>query len=464
MNVSSTTSSRPLHEYSASEVPLLRTAIPGPLSSALWDREHRYSSPGLSPLANLTHLAMRDGQGALVRDEDGNVFIDFSSGTVVTITGHSHPRIVAGLQQELERFIHIYDYTSRARAEFFECLASMMPAALDHFQLYTGGAETVEAALRLAKAHTKRHEFISLYRAFHGKTLGALSLMGGSYKKGFGPLVGGFFLTPNAYCYRCPLGLSYPSCGVACADFINNVFEQETTGDVAAVIVEPIQGAGGVIVPPPEFLPKIADFCRRNDVLLIADEILTSAGRTGKLWAIDHYDVKPDIMTLGKGIGSGFPLGVVASRSEIMSAWPWAQHAGGSTTFGGSALQAAAGLLTLRIIVEERLVENAAGVGGYMKRRLQEMQSRHPSIGDVRGEGMLIGVEFVRNKETKEPISAQEAQFFFLELVRRGVLVSNAGQVIRITPPLMLSEEFAGRGLDVFEDAVGALEARLREE
>jgi 4-aminobutyrate aminotransferase / (S)-3-amino-2-methylpropionate transaminase / 5-aminovalerate transaminase len=460
MTVTIAESNRPLEELAAADVPILQTEIPGPRSRAIYAREEKHSSPGLSALATLSGVAMKEGRGALVRDEDGNVFIDFSSGTVVTVTGHSHPRVVGGLQEQLENFIHIYDYSSEVRADFFDYLASLLPETLNHFQLYSGGAETVEAALRLARSYTKRHEFIGLYRAFHGKTLGAMSLMGGSFKKGFGPLASGFFLTPNAYCYRCPLGLTYPSCRVACADFITQVFEQESTGDVAAVVVEAIQGAGGIIVPPPEFLPKIADFCKRNGILLYVDEILTSAGRTGKMWAIEHYEVQPDIMTLGKGVGSGFPLGVVASTEEIMKIWPWDQPNAGSTTFGGSPLSAAAGLLTLKTIVEERLVENAATVGTYMKDRFREMQSRRPSIGDVRGEGMLIGVEFVRDRATKSPIGAAECQALYQEIVRRGLLVASAGQVVRVTPPLVLTMELADRGLQIFEDAVAAFETR----
>ena len=456
------TQTRRLEELRADQVPLLLTEIPGPGSRTIQAREAPHSSPGLSALATLSGLAMEEGRGALVRDVDGNVFIDFSSGTVVTVTGHCHPTVVNGLKDALDRFIHIYDYSSAARAEFFEYLAEQLPEQLRMFQMYTGGAETVEAALRLAKAVTGKHEFISLYRGFHGKTVGAMSLMGGMYKRGFGPLAPGFHQTPNAYCYRCPLNLEYPSCGVACADFIHNVYQQETTGDVAAVVVEPIQGAGGVIVPPPEFLPKIAEFCRRNGILLYCDEILTSAGRTGKMWAIEHYDVLPDIMTLGKGIGSGFPLGVVASREELMQIWPWAQHAGASTTFGGSPLSAAAGVLTLKAIVEDNMVENAARVGAFMKQRLKTMQDRHDTIGDVRGEGMLIGVEFVRDRRTKEPISADEAERLYWEILRRGILLSNAGQILRITPPLVLSLELADRGLSLFEEAVTAFEASLR--
>jgi 4-aminobutyrate aminotransferase / (S)-3-amino-2-methylpropionate transaminase / 5-aminovalerate transaminase len=450
-----------LEDLAASDVPILRTEIPGPRSRSVQARERAHAAPGLSALATLSGVAMQDGRGALVRDVDGNVFIDFSSGTVVNVTGYSHPRVVARIQEELENFIHVYDYSSETRAEFFDALASVMPPGLDRFQMYSSGAETVEAAMRVAKSYTGRHEFVSLYRAFHGKTLGALSLMGGGYKKGFGPLAPGFVQTPNAYCYRCPLKLTYPSCGVACADAIVDVVEQQTTGSVAAVVVEAIQGAGGVIVPPPEFLPKLQEFCRRNGILFHVDEILTSAGRTGKLWASEHYDIQPDIMTLGKGIGSGFPLGVVASRDEVMSAAPFSQPNGATTTFGGSPVSAAAGLITLKVIAEEGLVENGAVVGAHMKRRLEEMQLRHPSLGDVRGVGMLIGIELVRDRDTKEPVSADESAQLYLELVRRGVLVSGAGPIMRITPPLVLDIALADRGLDLFEEALTVFETRV---
>jgi 4-aminobutyrate aminotransferase / (S)-3-amino-2-methylpropionate transaminase / 5-aminovalerate transaminase len=450
-----------LEDLTAEDVPILRTEIPGPRSRGIRAREEAHSAPGLSALATLSGLAMQDGRGALVRDADDNVFIDFSSGTVVSVTGHSHPKIVARIQQELENFIHIYDYSSQTRSEFFDKLADLLPEGIDSLQMYSSGAETVEAAMRLARSFTGRHEFVSLYRAFHGKTMGALALMGGGYKKGFGPLPPGFFQTPNAYCYRCPLGLKYPSCGVACADYITNVVEQETTGDVAALVVEPVQGAGGVIVPPPEFLPKLQEFCRRNGILLHVDEILTSAGRTGKLWASEHFQVEPDIMTLGKGIGSGFPLGVVASRSGIMSATPFSQPNGATTTFGGSPVSAAAGLITLQVLAEERLVENAAVVGAHMKRRLEQMQSRHPAMGDVRGVGLLIGVELVRDRDTKQPVTAEESAQLYLELVRRGVLVAGAGQILRITPPLVLDQQLADRGLDLFDEAMTAFETRV---
>ncbi|MEV0611123.1 aspartate aminotransferase family protein [Polymorphospora rubra] len=451
-----------LQNIDVSELPRLVTEVPGPRSRALVDRERVHSSPGLSALSTLSGVAVSQGFGALVEDVDGNVFIDFSSGTVVTVTGHAHPTVVQAIKAEIEKFIHIYDYTSQSRADFLDYLVSVLPEGLDRVQMYTSGAETVEAGLRLARSHTRRTEFISLYRAFHGKTLGALSLMGGGYKKGFGPLASGFYQTPNAYCYRCPLMLEPKTCGAKCADFIENVFEQETTGNVAAVVAEAIQGAGGAIVPPPEYFTKIQEFCRRNDILLFIDEVLTSAGRTGKMWASEHYDIEPDIMTMGKGIGSGFPLGVVASSERVMSSLPWAQHNGGTSTYGGSPVSAAAGLATLITIVNENLIENAAVVGAHIKGRLEEMQTRHQSMGDVRGKGMLMAVEFVTDRQTKERISQEAAEYLYRELVTNGILVASAAPIMRITPPLVMTQELADRALDIFDAAVGRMENQYR--
>lgn len=459
--MTATTTTRPLEELGAADVPIIRTELPGPRSRELWARESRHASPGLSAMAALSQLVLADGRGALIRDVDGNVFIDFAMGMVGVSTGHVHPEVHAAMQEELERFLHTYDMASHARVQFFELLASLMPEQLQHFQMYSGGTETVEAGMRLAKSYTGKYEFIGLYRGFHGKTLGSLSLMGTAYKNGFGPRAPGMMLSPNAYCYRCPLKLTYPSCGVACADMIEEVYRNESTGQVAAVVLEPIQGAGGIIVPPPEFLQKIAEFCKRNGLLLFVDEIFTSAGRTGKMWAFEHFGLDPDIVTMGKGLGSGYPVGVVASSEPIMRDAPWAQHAGGSTTFGGNSVAATAAYATLRAIIDGDLMGNAQRVGEHMLARLREMQERHPVLGDVRGMGMVIGLEFVRDRETKEPISQAEAEQLFFECLRRGLLVPSAASIMRIVPPLVLSRELADRGLDLLEESIAALERHM---
>lgn len=442
-------------------LPRLVTEIPGPRSRQVTEAENRLNAPGGSAASMFSGVAFDAGYDTLVRDVDGNVYIDFCAGTVVVNTGHSHPRVVAALETAARKLIHLYDFTTETRLEFFTALKRLLPESLSMFHMLTVGTEAVDAAMRLARAYTGRSEFISLYRGYHGRTYGAMSLMGGMGKKRFGPLLPGCYQTPNAYCYRCPLGHTYPQCGVACASAIDTVFDQASTGDLAAVIVEPIQGAGGVIVPPPGFLEYLRAFCDRHGALLIFDEILTSAGRTGKLWAFEHSGVVPDILIIGKGIASGYPISALASRPEIMAAEPWAWPTWSSSTFGGSPLASAAGIASLGVLVDEDLAGNAARVGAWMKQRLQAIQQRHWVIGDVRGVGLLLGVEFVRDPQRRTPILPAEARFFFTQLLRRGLLTSSVGAIVRLTPPLTLTQGLAARGLDLFEEAVGALEAHI---
>jgi 4-aminobutyrate aminotransferase / (S)-3-amino-2-methylpropionate transaminase / 5-aminovalerate transaminase len=446
-------SARALEDLTPAEVPFLRTDVPGEVSRSMFAREARYSSPGGSAVHSLSQLVLQEAFGALLKDVDGNVFIDFGMGMIGVSTGHRHPVVMRAIRNAMDRYLHVYDMTTPERVELYEYLAEVLPANLGRFQMYTGGAEVVEAALRLTKSATKKREFISLYGGFHGKTLGSLSLMGAGSKKGYGPLPGGYFQTPNAYCYRCPLGLQYPSCGVACADMIDKVYEQQTTGDVAAVVVEPMQAAGGMIIPPPEFLPKIEAFCKRKGLVLVVDEIFTGGGRTGKLWGFEHSGVQPNIVTMGKGTGSGFPVGLLAAEDRLVHDWPWNQAAGSSTTYGGNVVAAAAMLATLRVIGEEGMVENSARVGSLMKARFVAMQKKFDFIGDVRGEGLMIGLELVRDRATKEQLSSKLCADLFHAILRRGVLIPSAAAVMRIVPPLMISEELATKGLDLMEQA-----------
>jgi 4-aminobutyrate aminotransferase/(S)-3-amino-2-methylpropionate transaminase len=444
----------------AADVPQIRTAIPGPRSRALRHREDRHRSPGTSAPAGLSGLAMRDGLGCLVRDVDDNIFLDFAAGAGAALTGHAHPAVTERLRVELSDLLHIYDYTTRSRTEFFERLADLLAEqGLDHFQMYSGGTETVEAVLRLASAHAGRAGFVSLQRGFHGKTLASDAL--GARRSG-GAGVGGFHQTPNAYCYRCPLKLSYPSCGVACADVVESVVDQTAAGQVAAVVVEPVQGAGGVIVPPAGFLEKIQSFCRARGILFIVDEVLTAPGRTGRWLAAEHFGLRADLMTLSKGLGSGFPLGVVAGRAEIVNGPRTAPYGSATTTFGGSPIAAAAGLVTLEVLAKENLVANAEKVGRQMLDRLERMRAVHPSIGQVRGLGLLIGIEFVRDRETREPISLAEADVLYLEIIRHGLLVASAGPVVRLTPALVITQELADRGLDLLEESITVFERTIR--
>lgn len=443
------------------DIPHIRTSLPGPNSKKVWEKSGKYHSPGLSAVATESKLVMAEGRGSLVKDVDGNVFLDFCSGGIPGIIGHSHPALKENISLEMDKFIYIYDWMTEARSDFFEELSKVVPPNIDNFHMYTGGTETVEAALRLAYSKTKKQEFISLYNGFHGKTLGSRSLLGGGYKKGFGTPAPGFYQTPNPYCFRCPLNLEEKTCGGACADMVQKVFEQQTSGNVAAIIMEPIQGAGGVIPLPKQFVKKMKKFCEDNGILLIFDEILTAFGRTGKMFAWEHTGVEPDIMTMGKGIGGGFPLSVLGSKSEIMEDWPWNQPAGGSTTFGGGNLAAIAGLTTLKVIQNENLVENSAIVGKYLKDKLIALKDKYEVLGDVRGEGMTIGLEFVKSPITKEPIDAEQARYFYHETLNRGLLLASLGHIVRLTPPIILTKKQADIGIEILEQSIKQLQDKV---
>jgi len=448
-----------LSKLDEQDVPLVRTDLPGPRSVEIWDRDARYHAHNSSVGAQSLRIAIQEGFGALVRDVDDNVFVDFSSGVVVTNLGHCPPAVVAALQQEEGRLLHFFDYVTPARAAFFEALAKTLPTSLQTFQMYTTGSEAVEAALRLAKSYTGRYEVISFFDAWHGRTMGSMSLMGGfPLKHGYGPFSVGTHHSANAYCYRCPMGLTRDSCEVACARFIDRVHQQSTEHQLAAVIVEPIQGVGGVIPHPPEFLAHLRSFCDRTGALLIFDEILTGAGRTGSMWAFERSGVVPDVLIAGKGLASGYPISVIASRREVMDALPFGRPGAGASTFASGNLACAAGAATLAELQDGSVLDNAKRVGAAMLEMLRTMQEHHPMVGDVRGEGMLLAIELVRDRKTKERVDPATAKALLLALARRGLLIAGGGAVVRITPPLVISEQLARKGLELLDDALTEVE------
>lgn len=452
----------PLAELDMENVPRISTPIPGPRSQDLWERDSVYHAGNSSAGAQFTQLVLHDALGALVRDVDGNVFIDFSSGTVVTGLGHCPREVVEALHREVDRLLHYYDFATAPRPQFFEALARTLPDSLQVFQMYTTGTEAVEAAIRVAKSATKKYEVLSFYNAFHGRTMGAMSLMGGSpQKRGFGPFVPGALHSVNAYCYRCPLGLTRDSCEVACARFVDKVYEQESDNSLAAVIIEPVQGSGGVIAHPPEFLRHLRQFCDRTGALLIFDEILTGAGRTGTMWAFEQAGVVPDILVAGKGLASGYPISLIAARRDLLDAEPFGAPGGGSTTFASSNLAAAAGLATLELFADGKVLENAREVGAAMLAALNEMADRHPLIGNVRGQGMLMAVELVSDRQAKTPVAAGVGKALLLALARRGVLTVTASHILRIAPPLVIPMELAMRGVELLDEALTEVEGGL---
>ena len=428
----------------------------GPRSKEIVEREARWIAPGLQSIALFSGLAMAEGRGCRLKDEDGREYIDFTAGIGIGSTGHCHPHYVQSLKNQLDR-ITFGSFTTETRAKFLELLASITPDKLTKIQLFSGGAEAVEAAFRLAKSATKRHEFIGFWGGFHGKTGGVLGLLGDDFKQHLGPFMPGLYSTPYAHCYRCPLQLKHPDCGIACADHLRKVIRYQTQCEVAAIIVEPMQGTAGNVVPPPGFLKAVQEIARENGALLIADEMLTGFGRTGSMWGCDHEGIVPDVMTVGKGIGGGFPLAAVVSTDELMSAKPFSNPSASSSSYGGNPLAAAAGLASLEIILKENLVENSRRVGEVMMKRLRAMQEKHPVIGDVRGRGLMLGIELVRDRETKEPLPKDVTRALFHECLRRGLVSMCYSHTVRINPPLVIDEETAMDGLDRFEDALTAV-------
>lgn len=441
------------------QTPVVRTEIPGPKSRALRTREDEHLAPGLQGFALYAGIAVAEARGSAVTDVDGNILLDLIGGIGVNALGHSHPEYVKALQTQVER-ASVGSFTSAARAELFSRLADHRPApALHRAQLYSSGAEAVESALRLAKSHTGKFEFVSFTGGFHGKTMGVLSLMGSDFKEGFGPFVPGSHIVPYADCYRCPLKLQYPACGLACVEAGRAQVRQNSSAGVAALLVEPMQGTAGNVIPPPEFLPAVKEVAREFDALLIADEMITGFGRTGKYWGTEHTGVEPDIVTLGKQFGGGFPISGVVSRDDIVAAKPWSNPSGSSSSYGGNPLAAAAAAASLKIIDDEDLVENSRRVGAHFLEKISDWSERYPFVGDVRGAGLFIGLDLVRNKETKEPLAKSVCRRIFDECLRRGLLTMTYTHRVRLQPALTIDEGTVDAAVAVLAEVFDLLAA-----
>jgi 4-aminobutyrate aminotransferase-like enzyme len=437
----------------------LVTEVPGPKSRALIEREQKHIAPGLQRFAQMAGITLREGSGSTVTDVDGNRFIDIIGGIAVNGLGHSHPKYVKAVKDQVER-ISVGSFTSEARVELVEKLAEHRPAPeLHRVQLYSSGAEAVESALRLAKCHTGKSEFVSFWGGFHGKTMGALSLMGSTFKDGLGPMVpGSHNIAPYADCYRCPLKQSYPSCGMACVEMVRKQIKSSTAGEVAAIIIEPMQGTAGNIVPPKEFLPAVKSIAKEVGALLIADEMITGFGRSGRYWGVEHSGVEPDIITLGKQFGGGFPISAVLSRDEIVNAKPWGNPSGSSSSYGGNPLAAAAAAASLRIIDEEKLVENSRKVGAHFLKKLMPLVDRYPFVGFVSGEGLFLRVELVRDKASREPLAKTVMYRIFNECVKRGLLTMAYDAHFRIQPSMTIDEATVDSAVGILDEVFALAE------
>ncbi len=425
--------------------------IPGKKSLAIFNEEQKYISPGLQGIALYARIALKSGKDCILTDEDGNRYIDFVAGIGVGSVGHCHPHYVRSLRAQAGK-LTFSSFTTGIRKDFLKKLVSLLPAGLDRVQLFSSGAEAVEAAFRLAKSVTKRFEFVGFWGGFHGKTGGVLGLLGDEFKKDLGPFTPGLYLSPYAYCYRCPLKLEYPSCGIACADHLRKVVKMQSQQQIAAVIYEPVQGTAGNVVPPPEFLPAVQSIAKEFGALTISDEMQTGFGRTGKTWGFQHDNLKPDILTVGKGIGGGFPLSGVVSSLKNCEAKPYSNPSGSSSSYGGNPFAASAGLASLEIIEKQKLVENSALVGKYLLDRLKALESRFEFVGEVRGRGLMIGMELIKDKKSKTPLEKSVCRIIFQECLRRGLITMAYTTPVRIISPLTISKKIAGQAADIFEE------------
>ena len=432
-------------------VPDIRIPPPGPRAQAILARDSVVVSPSYPRCAP---FVMARGEGAVVHDVDGNVYLDCCAGIAVAATGHSHPDVVRAISEQASRFLHIStDYYHEPQVALGELMSAIAPVGGRAKTFFSNsGTEAVEAAIKLARHHTKRVNIISFLGSFHGRTLGSLSLTASRtvQRSGFGPMLPGVYHAPYANPYRCLGGIDPEFCADASLSYIENqiLTHLVSPDEVAAIIFEPIQGEGGYIVPPPEFIQGLAQIATRHGMLLIADEVQTGIGRTGKMFAVEHVGVHPDMVVSAKGIASGLPMGLTTAREDVMD-WPAGAH---SNTFGGNPIACAAALETLRL-VRDGLMQNAADVGGYLQQKLHELAERHPLIGDVRGRGLMIGIELVRDRATKERATT-ERDAVVLAAFRRGLLLLAAGpNVIRLSPPLVLTREQADIAVRLLDES-----------
>lgn len=442
--------------------PKLVGTLPGPKAIAAVEVDTRLISPSYT---RSYPLVAKRGRGIRVEDVDGNEFLDFAAGIAVNSTGHCHPEVVAAIQKQAAELIHISgtDFYDEHLTDLAAKLSSVAPMRGPHKIFYgNSGAEAIECAMKLARYHTGRQNIIAFLGAFHGRTMGALSLTASKpqQKRRFAPLVPGVTHVRYPYAYRgCTGGPQEEEAyALGCARYIEDKLFKTILPpeEVAAIFVEPIQGEGGYVVAPTVFMQELRKICDKYGILLVADEVQSGAGRTGKWWAIEHTGVEPDIVCMAKGIASGMPLGVCLSKAEIMD-WVPGSHA---STFGGNPVSIASALATFGVLEREG-VANAARVGGLIKERLEGWKKTHPLVGDVRGRGLMIGVELVKDKTTREPASEVRNRVEYLAF-ERGLLVLGCGETtLRLCPPLILSEEEATVAIDILEEALTQAEAEF---
>ncbi|WP_425615455.1 acetyl ornithine aminotransferase family protein [Anatilimnocola sp. NA78] len=437
--------------------PWIHTELPGPKGKQLIAHDERFTSPSYT---RAYPLAVERGEGSMIEDVDGNRFLDFTAGIAVCSTGHCHPRVVAAIEEQAKKLIHMSgtDFYYAPQGNLAQRLAQLAPGSGDKRVFFTNsGAESVEAAFKLARFHTGRQHMIAFFGAFHGRTMGALSLTGSKMiqRRGFAPLIPQVTHIDYANCYQCPQrGECHKNSASCCLNTLNqleDLFRRTVPPtEVAGIIVEPIQGEGGYVVPPPEFHRELKALAEKHGILYIVDEVQSGMGRTGKMFAIEHWGVVPDIICLAKGIASGLPLGAIIARADLMD-WGPGSHA---STFGGNPISCVAALTTIDLL-EESLMANAREVGDYLQSRLRELMSRHTIIGDVRGIGLMVGAELVKDRTTKEPAAAVR-DAVVQACFHRGLLMLGCGtSTLRFCPPLVVTKAEVDTAVNIIDTVLG---------
>ncbi len=442
---------------SAGNIPEIRTELPGPKSQEMHSNTARYMK-GLSSQVKLFPVCFEEGCGITLTDVDGNKYLDFSSGIYVASLGHCHPKVSEAVSYWAKKLMNAHDFTTPVKEKLMEKLASVLPGKLNAIQLYSDGATAVEAAIRAARAITNKHEFISAYRDFHGKTMAAVSCarMHRGETLSYGPTrAPGFYMVPRPDPYR-PLWTKTD--GVIDTDAYIRFYEQflteGTVGDVAAFVLEPVQGWAGSIFPPDDFYPKLKTLCKKYKILLYDDEVLAGMGRTGEWLTLNHWEVLPDIVTLGKSFGNGFPVTAMVVSEENGDAL---EKISASSSYGGNPMACAAALASIEAIEEENILQNVREVGSLFMKRMKRMKEEHQIIGDVKGKGFLLGIELVKDKKTKEPFE-EAGKLVYQKAFRRGLAWIPAGHILRMSPPLIMDEKYAMMGMDIIEAAITEVE------
>jgi 4-aminobutyrate aminotransferase-like enzyme len=445
---------------SARNIPNIITEPPGPKSREMHANTSRYMK-GLSGQVKLFPVCFKEGNGITLTDVDGNKYLDFSSGIYVASLGHCHPVVSEAISRWCKKLMNAHDFTTPVKEKLMEKMAEVLPGNLNAIQLYSDGTSAVEAGIRAARAILNKHEFISCFRDFHGKSMAAVScaqmIRGDVYS--YGPTrAPGFYMVPRPDPYR-PLWTKADNTidTDRYISFYEQFINESTVGNLAAFVLEPVQGWGGSIFPPEDFLKKLKKLCDKMGVLLMDDEILAGMGRTGEWLCINHWDVLPDIITLGKSFGNGFPVTAMVVREEFSDAL---EKISASSSYGGNPMACAAALASIEVIEKEDILKNVKTVGEKIMNRLEQMKESHPIIGDVKGKGFLLGIELVKDKSTKEPFD-EAGKLVYKKAFRKGLAWIPAGHILRMSPPLIMDEKYAMLGLDLIEDAIYEVEKEL---